>query len=207
MNTVNTKLKIMAASLLVSAAALIPVQAPVAAVSGTTDIEVQAPNVIILHYYDTLTLTFNDLEEGVNEGTPVIAAQNMAANVTFAAGMTGAGLGDSSFEALGGTMTVTVTDAWAVRALASVGDQIQLTGTLDVADATNGASTITLGALEIIDSDGTVAAAAAGVSFAPPGMSKPGARVGDVRFTLDISGATVSGLHTGAQYTLTATAI
>mgnify|MGYP003572843446 CR=1 FL=1 len=207
MKIVKTKFaKIMAASMLASAGVLIPVQGPIAAVSGTTAVAVQAPNIIILHYYNTLTLTFSDLNEAVDEGTATPAAQALAATVTFAGGMTAAGLSNSTYEGLGGTMAVTVTDAWAVRAIASAGANINVTGVLDTANATLNTSTISLSNLQVA-SGGACVAAATGVTFTPPGMAKASARMGDVCFDMDISSATEAGLHTGAQYTLTATSI
>ena len=205
MNIVKSKLaKIMAVSLLAGAGVMFPVQMSMAAVSGTTAVTVNAPDIIILHYYSALTLDFAALNEALDEGTPTLGTPALAANVSFAGGLTATV--NSTYETAG-VMTVTVTDAWGVRALTNLGN-VTVTGVLDTAAATNtAASTVTLGALEIGDSTSTTYnAGATGIQFVAPGMAKAGAYIGDVRFTLDISGATLPGAHTGAQYTLTATA-
>lgn len=207
MRTLNRKLaKAMALGMSVSIGALAPVQGPVAAVSGTTDITINVPDIIILHYYSALTLDFDDLNQALDEGTPTLGPVALAANVTFAGGL--AATLDSTYETLpGGVMTVTIEDAWAVRALTSLGN-VTVSTSLDVADATNtAASTVTLGSLQVDSPNDTDSGTFGTTSeFSAPGMAKPTAEVGDVRFTLDISGATLPGAHTGARYTLTATA-
>jgi len=159
------------------------------AATGTTDVTINFPNIVILHYPKTITLTFtgsdvSDFVIGAADTKPLLNTVTFDADIT--ATTVGTGLS---------TVAVTLKNAYAVRGISS-------TGNITVGVTLNPASANATGA------NGSKAIAS-GISVSNASISAPGlttAIPGDVSFDLDISGVTDSGAHTGMQYTVTATA-
>src|SRR5210317_579424 len=136
---------------------------------GDTNISIDFPNIVILHYVDTLTLTFDagtiTAEDVVDEGpsTPPAAGID-AATATFDLGVTGTGT-----NPLPASVPVQLQNAWAVRGIST-------TGTIDVdisiqsANATNGSSTATMSAATVT---GGGQGPAAGITIPAPGFVTP----------------------------------
>jgi hypothetical protein len=167
---------------------------------GDTDISIDFPNIVILHYVDTLTLTFDagtiTAESVVDEGpsTPTAAGIDDA-TATFDLGVTGTGA-----NPLPASVPVLLQNAWAVRGIST-------TGTIDVdisiqsADAVNGSSTATMSAATVT---GGGQGPAASITIPAPGFVTP--TIGDVDFSLDVSNITTAATHTGMIYRIEAMA-
>lgn len=168
--------------------------------TGQTDVDINFPNIVILNYPATLSIDFaatDPLEEANDEGALTPAAVTLASPATIAAGLTPT-VGTLNIP---DTTAVTVEEVWAVRGLSTDGD-ITVAAAIDTADATSGASTATMSNLQVSDGSST----GASIDVPSPGFALSNAVVGDITFDLDISGVTVAGVHTGIQYTITASA-
>jgi len=168
------------------------------AATGTTAVTLAMPANVILSYQPTLALTFTagyDLNSNEGAGAATVAA--LGTPVTFDAAIT-----TSAVAAAPTTLAVTVSNAFTVRGTGTVTVGI----TLDTAAATNGASSATASALTV-QTTTPAAGPGASISFAGQGMGLVNAVAGDVHFNLDISSVTLTGNHTGMQWTITATAI
>lgn len=184
---------------LVSAAAAAAVGTSAFAASGQTDVSFNFPNIVILHYVSDVTF---DVPASAF-GSDSIADSSAKTLSSF-----------TSPDTVGGDATVSVTaataldaykgviqNAWAVRGLAGAAG-IDVSITINTADATNGSSTVTISNATV--DDGTNSGAS--ITIASPGLSAANAHYGDVKFDIDFSGVTAPGTHSGAQYTVTATA-
>jgi hypothetical protein len=181
--------------------------AQAASVSATTDLEIRLPGVLILHYPSTVNvdlsstdlLTFlnvanNPIDAGLKEVTGTLSGSDFTADVDI-------GTAVSGFNSSG---TLTLTNAWAVRALANKAENVSVSialnePTLNYHDG-DASSSIALSAPLVTygtDTGGTV-------SFAAPGLGAASPAIGDVKFTIDLGNAKYAGLYTGGQYTLTA---
>ncbi|MCW8962168.1 MAG: hypothetical protein OQL16_00130 [Gammaproteobacteria bacterium] len=199
-------LKIVAISIMMVLAT--PWQAANAA-TGATSISVTIPDIIILHYVSSLSITFTGagLDTQDDEGAATGFSGAFAATVAAVGGLTTGTLdSDTAFDTTGGIATVTVSDAWAVRGVTSTGD-IRVSGTISDASANNVASIVTLSNILLDSANDATSFADANSDFTAPGMAKPNAELGDVRFDVDISAVTLTGAHTTGEYTLTAAAL
>ena len=177
--------------------ALLPFQGANAA-TGQTDVTVNFPDIIILHYPNSLTLSFTASDANIDEG---------GLSATDALGVT-ASLDANIIPLIAGdtydtdTVAATVSNVWAVRGITASGN-IDVAVNLDAATASNGTSDAVMSGLQV-----QTASVAAGdpIQVAAPGLRAVNATAGDIVFDLDISGVTASGDHTGIQYTITATA-
>jgi hypothetical protein len=168
--------------------------------TGDTDISIDFPNIVILYFIDTLTLTFDagtiTPESTVDEGpSSPVAAGIDDATATFDLGVTGAGV-----NPLPASVPVLLENAWAVRGIST-------TGTIDVdisiqnATATNGSSTATMSSPTVT---GGGQGPSASITIPAPGFGTP--TVGDVNFSLDVSNITTAQTHTGMIYRIEAMA-
>lgn len=168
--------------------------------TGQTDVDINFPNIVILNYPSSLTIDFtatDPLEDANDEGSLTPAAVTLASPATIAAGLTPT----AGTLNIPNSVAVTVEDVWAVRGLSDDGD-ITVAATIDTASATNSTSTATISGLEVVDG----ATSGASIDVPSPGFALSNAVIGDITFDLDISGVTVAGIHTGIQYTITASA-
>ena len=183
---------------LLSIAALTALGTQTFAASGQTSVSFNFPNIVILHYvsdvkFDVPATAFgsDSIADTTQKTLSSFTSPNLNGDANVAVTLS---------TALNG-YTGTIKNAWAVRAIAT--NNIQVAITLDTADATNGTSKVTLSTATV--DDGTNSGAT--INFAPPGLSAGNAHYGDVNFNIDFSNVTANGLHTGAQYTVTATAL
>ena len=187
-------------SSLVAIAAIAALGTQTFAASGQTDVSFNFPNIVILHYisdvqFDIPATIFGS--DSIDEGTggvlntfvsPIISG-DAAVSIT-----TGAAL--NSFKG-------TINNAWAVRALAGAGG-VDVSIAIDTAEAHNGASSYVHISNATV-TDGTQSGAT--INFSSPGLDATNAVYGAVKFDIDFTATKVSGMHTGAQYTVTAVAI
>lgn len=182
-------------------AALVPATARAQAV-GATDVDINLPNIVVLHYFSNVDITINaaTLEaflgygaNTVDEGTKA-ASNSFSPNVDISSSLT-APTGDPS------AANLVLSNAWAVRALGGAGSSIQIAiANTDntLTNATGGS--ITVSAVGVQTGGGGFAGTQ---TFAPTGLSTP--KVGDVRLTLNMASAVRSGDYLDGVYTLTVT--
>jgi len=184
-------------------ASLLCAPAAHAQATGATDIDITVQGVVILHYFSNIDLTLqtSDLETFLgyggktsDEGT--ITGTGFSPNVDMASSIT-APSGDPS------AATLTLQNAWAVRAIAASGSSVTVAVTLtdnQLVHATDITKNIDLSSA-LVSEDGSTYAASR--SFAAPGLISP--EYGNVRMTLDMTDATLSGQYVDGVYTLTVT--
>ncbi len=178
--------------------------------SGSTDIMVRLPNIIILHYLSDLTLDFStDISEGSDEGASSwTTAWNGGTSTGTAELAQGSGLNDNTTYELDGntTINVTIPNVWAIRGFSSNG-----TATVSIAEGNTTLTNTQADSIELSDfevSDGSrTGDEITGVAL--NGIAKSTATLGNVNLIMDLSGANTSGdyLGDGTEYTITATAI
>jgi len=179
--------------------ASLPLQGANAA-TGSTDVSIDFPDIIILHYINDLSLTFTgDLDEGVDELTGSDNAA-LATTASFDGAMTAS---TAASTTLPSDVTVTVQNVWAVRGITGSG-QIRVTPSIDTAAATDGGTSST--SMSNIQVKTASVAAGNPIDVDAPGFVLANAVLGDVVFDLDVSTVVDSSDHTGMQYTITATA-
>jgi len=185
-------------------AATIPAAPAAAQVSGQTNISIDFPPLIILYYYGTMniTLTAADLEGVFSGGTNPVnrgiasSTNGLSPNLNI----------DASLASPGGTATATLdlVNSWAVRAIATSAQSIQVGITIDTATLTlSGSDQITMSNGQVCQNGG--ASCGATTSFAPTGLGN--AEIGDIMLDLDFTNATHSGTYSGGQFTITAQAV
>ena len=185
---------------LVAAAAVVGLGTGAFGASGQTDVDFNFPNIVILHYIDKVTFDVPASAFGsdsINEGDAGVITPTLSGTDTLTLD---AAMGITISQALNGYKGI-IQNAWAVRGLVGSGG-IDVSITLDTADATNGTSKVTI-SNAIVD-DGTNSGTL--INFASPGLSAANAHYGDVKFDIDFTNVTVPGTHSGAQYTVTAVA-
>ncbi len=171
---------------------MIPVQEAKAQATGSTAVSFNFPDIIVLHYLNSLTQTFTGGSlTGVNEGSGT-DSQALATTAIFTTTIT-----PSAPTGYPQTIAVIDDDVWAVRGITSTGI-IKVAATLDIPAAVNGGSTATMKNL-VVRSGGS---SGQNINVAAPGFTPT---LGGIGYNLDISAVTTSGAHTGAQYTITAT--
>jgi hypothetical protein len=174
--------------------------------SGQTDVTIDFPPLIILFYYSQVDVTITTAalagivtggagDTAIDQGTVAATAftDNLAIDTTT--GFTSPG-----------TVDLTLEEAWAVRAIGDstgTGD-IEVAVTLDTAILTNPATdTITINS--VTTSENGLGVYGASTTFAAQGLGT--AVLGDVRLNLDLTAANSSGLYSGGQFTITASAL
>jgi hypothetical protein len=177
---------------------------------GATDIDITIPDIVILHYFSSVSVEIDGAEMGAFlTGTSSAAQAGSEAPVSVGPGGFTQNLNINPTGLTGNpsAAVLTLENAWAVRAIsggASTQTRVAIAntgGTLD-RPAPSTAS-ITISTVGVNDGDGGATGLTA--DFAVPGLVNP--EFGDVQLTLDLTSATEAGAYTGGQYTLTATNI
>ena len=204
MITLKKKLGVLA----LSAAMSIPFSSSAHAVqtSGSTDIKVNLPDIIILHYISDITLNFgSDIGQSADES---VASWTVAWDGATSDGSGELAVGnlDDTTNELGAISNIDVTlpNVWAIRGLSSDGSAtVAITG--GNATLANGTSSIALSDFTVSGSGNTSASITADLN----GLHKTTATVGDVNLKMNVSAAALSGEYdtSGTEYTITATAI
>ena len=201
-------------SALLCSALLLAFSLPVHAVSSTSvtsgnvNVKVTVPEFIILHYYSSLDLTFdtpNPSGQALDEG-------ENAMNVGWdgsTSGNTSIPLTQTGNPELDGNSTVTVSipNVWAVRGFAPNGKaNVTITSLTSQLTKDGSKSVIDVSALDVTAVSGS-SNSNGGIDVPLNGIAKTKASRGGVTMDLDFKNTTQSGEHTGALYTITATAI
>jgi hypothetical protein len=168
--------------------------------SGTTNVSVITPAFVVLSYYDTINLTLSAPTSGDGK---ISSAQGI--NVSWNGGQDTETV-DAAISGTGGTgvTSVTLQNAWAVRGLSPSGNVTVAIASASGDTLSNGTSTIGMSGYTV--SSGAIAAAAS-ITAPLAGLSSAKSTKGNVNLTLDFSGTTKAGSHTGGKFQITATTI
>lgn len=178
-------------------AGLVSTQVQAASISGSMDLKVTMPEVLVLYHFDevqidladahTVTAANDNDDHEISEGDAGVVNGTMGTPVTAALGI----VGTDSHATTNQTVNVTLSDAWAIRTIAS--GNVTVTGSIQTTTLTHdtvGTSTIGVSAMTLT-SGGTTAAT---VSLAPQWALQ----TGDISFELDLTTATHAGLYQSA---------
>lgn len=171
-------------------------------VSGTTNISIELPDLIILHYYSGMTLNFEEISSTVDRGSadfdvPWNGEAESSAELNDE--NTGINLPDM--------VSLKLSNVWAIRGLSPSGNA-KVSISLNNNELTSGSSRIIIeggeGNIQIDDNQGHSGTT---INTSLKGIATSEATVGNVRMTLNFSETTRAGLHTGGQYKITAETI
>jgi uncharacterized protein YdgA (DUF945 family) len=175
-----------------------------ATTSGTTNVTVMVPEFIVLHYYSAIALNFaTPNSEALNEGS-------RSMDVTWDGKTSGgeelasANLMNAALELDGSKTTVKLSNVWAVRGFSQSGNaKVEVSIPAGKETMTLEGSEISISNVKVSDNASTGSSITTKVN----GITKSGATFGNIEMDLDFSKTNRSGLHTGGQYTITATTI
>jgi len=203
MSTKSPRLTLCLFSALLLGVNSVPAPLSGASKTGTTTLSITLPDCIILHYYSTLNLTFEEYSQAVDEG----------GSGTWNVQWSGAAEGGNQLSAstiqnvLPGTVTMTIPNVWAVRGLSPSGNA-KVTLTVVNSQLVSGSSKITIlsgsGQTQIDDNAGH---SGTSINTSLNGIAASNATIGNVRMTLDFSQTNMAGAHSGGQYKITAETI
>ncbi len=169
---------------------------------GTTNLSIELPDLIILHYYSGLTLNFEEFSSSEDLGSAEFdVLWNGEAESTSE-------LTDENTELdLPDLVSLQLPNVWAIRGLSPSGNA-KVSISLNNNILTSGPSRIIIeegeGNIEIEDNAGHSGTT---INTSLKGIATSEATVGNVRITLNFSETTRAGLHTGGQYKITAETI
>ncbi len=169
---------------------------------GTTNISIELPDLIILHYYSGLTLNFEEFSSSKEMGSADFdVSWNGEAESTSE-------LTDENTELdLPDRVSMQMPNVWAIRGLSPSGNA-KVSISLNNNVLTSGPSRIIIeegeGNIEIEDNNGHSGTT---INTSLNGIAASEATTGNVRITLNFSETTRAGLHTGGQYKITAETI
>ncbi|NTW55653.1 MAG: hypothetical protein HGB20_01250 [Chlorobiaceae bacterium] len=191
-------------NLLIGAALMTTISNPLmaASTSGTTNVTVTVPEFIVLHYYSSITLNFATPEtEAINQGQNSMDV-SWSGTTSNGSSLESGNLMTAKLELDGTKTNVKLNNVWAVRGFSKSGNAT-VAVTIPQNKMTLGSSEIGISNAQVTDGTNT------GVSISTKlgGITRAGATLGGVRMDLDFSKTSLSGTHTGGQYTITATTI
>jgi hypothetical protein len=177
-----------------------------AQISGTTDIEIDFPPLLILFYYSTVDLTISAANLQAAVLTPNVNPVDRGTFNGVTSGFTEDLAIDSSTN-FSSTVTLTLNNAWAVRSVGPLLGQVQIDLDFPVNTLTHTgvpANTIGLGNI-LTTEDAGPSGPANPVVFDHQGLGNP--VTGDITIDLNLSNAGLSGTYNGGSYRVTATSI
>jgi len=167
--------------------------APVMAITASTEIRINMPSMVILYYRDQVTFDVSDSQLAALVGVspnPYDEGTATGSGMTIDAGVAGTTYTSPS------SVTGTINNFWAVRSIGAPTESTEVTVSIPTPSMSNGTDTITLSSPLIRLTAGSFSGTV--VSFGPTGFGGSAAQLGDVQFTVDMSGATTSGMYDGA---------
>lgn len=187
---------------------MLPGQALAQSASGSTDVDINLPEILVLHYFSNVDVTISGTvlqtwlgatsDVGTEAGSGAVSGSTIQTDVDISNAASYGTTNDAS------SVPLTLLNAWAVRSLAPSLSSTQVAITLDDGTLSHaGGDSITVSSAGVRQSGG--GAFGANTSFAPPGLVSP--KLGDVQLTLDLTSATTSGDYLDGQFTLTVTNI
>ena len=191
-------------NLLIGAALMTTISNPLmaASTSGTTNVTVTVPEFIVLHYYSSITLNFATPEtEAINQGQNSMDV-SWSGTTSNGSSLQSDNLMTAKLELDGTKTNVKLNNVWAVRGFSKSGNAT-VAVTIPQNKMTLGSSEIGISNAQVTDGTNT----GSSISTKLGGITRSGATLGGVQMDLDFSKTTLSGTHTGGQYTITATTI
>ena len=179
-------------------AGLVSTQVQAASVSGSVDLKVTMPEILVLYHVDEVQINLSDAhtataandsdEHEISETAAGAITGTMGTPVTGALGITGT----DAHAATNQTITVSLTDVWAVRSISSA--DVNVAGSINTATLTHAeGSTIGVSAMELTSGANT----GDNLDLAPQwGLQK-----GGINFELDLSSASHAGVYQSAATT------
>lgn len=169
---------------------------------GTTNISIELPDLIILHYYSGLTLNFEEFSSSEDLGSAEFDVPwNGEAESTSELTEENTGLD------LPDRVSLQLPNVWAIRGLSPSGNA-KVSISVKNKVLTSGPSRVIIeegeGNIQIEDNEGHSGTT---INTSLKGIATSEATVGNVRITLNFSETTRAGLHTGGQYKITAETI
>jgi hypothetical protein len=173
--------------------------------TGTTNIDIVLPQIVVLHYFNKVTLSISSAELATYLNLTEDQGDKATISVTSGGvGTFSANLAINPGDPPGSVTiaTLTLQNAWAVRAIGG-GNNTQLAISVPLAGNTLTHASVPEAQIGL-DGASVTDGANSGVSiqFVSPGMQTP--QTGDIALTLDMSAATEAGTYEGGQVTLTA---
>jgi len=179
--------------------------------TGTVNVSVDFPSLVILYYFSDIDVTITEpvlasyLTDGagdaINESSVAVSASHTSPATLFDdfdAAMSPTPLVNSISDVF-----VPLQNAWAVRSIGRPGGtntQVDIQSVTPSLTGSNGGA-MNLDGVTLRPSGG-VGIGSATVSFLPAGLLNP--QMGDIVLELDITGATTEGSYTGASFILRA---
>ena len=197
------KLSLLLASLVVGAFALLIASPVHAQATGNTTVSIDIPDIVILHYFNTVDVQIDAAAMGsfltggptaIDEGVDGGLATENTGQFELNLGMIPTGLSNDPTSAV-----LLLQEAWGVRAIGNPGANTDLTITVPTPILANGGSQIAIAGAAVESG----ALSGPTILFPAPGLAP--ALIGDVRLTLNFTNTTAAGIHAGGVYTLTAT--
>lgn len=178
-----------------------PLQA--ASISGSMDLTVTMPEILVLYHFDSVQIDLSDANTStaandsdpfeISEGAASAVSGTMGTPVTAALSITG-----TDTHAGAQTVNVTLTDAWAVRSISS-GD-VTVAGSIQTDELTHATeATSTIGVSNMTLTSG--GASGTSVDLAPQWALQKGG----ISFELDLSSASHAGTYQSAATATDAT--
>ncbi len=187
--------KYKAALLSLAAAGLLSTPVQAASVSGSVDLKVNMPEILVLYHVDEIEINLADAQAATAATDHVVSETTAAITGTMgapiSAALTIAGT-DAAHSSTTNNINVSLTDAWAVRSLSS--DDVVISGVINTdtlqhetdTDSEIGVSNLTL--------TSGAATPATSLALAPQWDLQKGG----ISFTLDLSAADHAGAYTSA---------
>jgi len=173
-------------------------------VSSSTDILTTIPDCIILHYYASIVLNFEQMLQPAESGSSGIWKATWAGDARGENEL----LHQTGESAIPNIVTVTLSNVWAVRGFSSTGSA-RVTIAPEISRLTSGTAVIVIaeGTGENLEIDDNAGQKGSSISTGLRGIGKTTATIGNVKMPLNFTGATKAGLYSGGLYKITAETI
>jgi len=173
---------------------------------GATTVDINFPDIVILHYFSTVDVTITNSALGTFlTGSPGDSDADAGAATPASGGFTqDLAIGPPALTGDPSAALLTLQNAWAVRSIslfAATDTELAITNSTPTLNHTTTAASMTTIAVAV--DDGVTNGAT--ITFAAPGLVSP--VVGDVELTIDMTNAINAGDYVGGVFTLTATNI
>ena len=174
-----------------------------AQVTGTTDIDIDFPPLLILFYYSNVDLTIS----AANLEAVVLSVANPVDRGTHNTGTSfTTDLAIDSSTNFNSTVTLTLQNAWAIRSVGNAGTQVQVTVALTddtLLHSGGGGESLVLSNIQTTESVGATSGAV--VTFAHQGLGT--AVTGDISMDVSLANAGLAGSYEDGEYTVTGESI
>ena len=197
--------KLLVLTLFIAGSAIIAT--PAAAATGATNISIDLPSMVILYYRTAVELAPTEAVMQTLLGEAGSSVSGGGVTLTDFSGDATVDGTEGSYTAPT-TVLATIDNFWAVRSLGSGNTTVDVAWNTATPTATltnPNSDTIDLTVLQTQAATGGTWGASD--SFPSTGLGAGGPMQGDVRFTVDLTGADTAGVYAGASVVITATSI